>query len=156
MHQLTETKFRIKIPVKTSKRIRSLFESPDNKYISIGSSTKCSYVHSVFYMNDMEYMPAIWKVHRDFTHMYMYWSPYDFYSAQHDTYRLISGKDIYLIRVKFAALFHCILMLKIKLTRIRKRRIIRRMITIYMTRSPLSIFSKMIHYPIQKSILEYI
>lgn len=159
---IERTRFVVKLPEEAPPSLRSIFPSPNGTYISVRPTnpkhiTSMS-VNTVLYPHNGEYVPVQWKVHRDFTHIQLYWWPHNrVYRSASSTMQLRSGEEIRIIRPLFRTLLWCLIKFKLSLGRARIRLLIKKaMIRNKSLPNKLSLFSGNVNYPIQRRILECI
>jgi len=156
-------RFVVKIAPNAREFIDDMFPSPSGEYVSVRNTNPNRMAHldspvnTVLYRHNGSYVPVQWKVHRDFTHIQLYWWPHNRVSRSTTaTNQLRSGDFITIIRPVFRTLFWAIIKLKLLLRRIRIRLVIRNAMRRQTTPNTLTIFSGNVNYPIQRRILECI
>ena len=147
------TRFVIKISPNAPESVADLFPSPSGEYVSVRNTnpnrTITHPVNTVFYRYNGSHVPVQWKVHKDFTHIQLYW----YMESSPPIKQLQSGDLITIIRPVFRTLFGFIIKLKLLLRRTRIRLLIKKALSRQAHPNTLSLFSGHVNYPIQNSIL---
>ena len=150
-------RFVVKVSSNAPEFIDDLFPSPSGEYISVRNINPNrmahldSTVNTVLYWYNGSYVPVLWKVHRNFTHIQLYWYCYTLMPSP--IKQLQSGDLITIIRPVFRTLFWIIIKLKVLSRRIRIRLLIKKAMSIQAKPNILSLFSGSVNYPIQHRIL---
>lgn len=150
------TRFVIKISPNAPESVADLFPSPSGEYVSVRNTnpnrTITHPVNTVFYRYNGSHVPVQWKVHKDFTHIQLYW----YMESSPPIKQLQSGDLITIIRPVFRTLFWFIIKLKLLLRRTRIRLLIKKALSRQAYPNTLSLFSGHVNYPIHNHILRCI